>query len=176
MQMRIVLLGILVVACTSFSVPEKVMRKADKTIAKHLGTEEFNKEFITISEKNLLEVNSAFGSNNFFKLFKKGTFIGYGYIGNAPSKTATYDYLVLFDINFIVTKSSVLVYREEYGGEIGSRRWLTQFDGASMKTPELKYGNEIIPISGATISVQSMIKAMNELLQSISILNNLNAI
>ena len=103
-------------------------------------------------------------------------FLGYGYIGNAPSKTASFDYLVLFDENFIITKSKVLIYREEYGGEIGSKRWLRQFTGKTTTSAELKYNENIIPISGATISVRSMTRAMNELLQSIAILQELKAL
>ena len=69
----------------------------------------------------------------------------------------------------------MLIYREEYGGEIGSKRWLKQFIGASSKSEELVYNTDIIPIAGATISVRTMTKAMNDLLKSISILQQKNA-
>jgi len=70
----------------------------------------------------------------------------------------------------VVTKSKVLIYREEYGGEIGSKRWLKQFIGKT-KDDSVQHGIDIIAISGATISTQSMTKAMNELLESIKILH-----
>ena len=92
--------------------------------------------------------------------------IGYAYVGNAPSKTDTFEYLVLFNANLIIQKAKVLVYREDYGGEIGSKRWLRQFEGKSVETSFLLQQN-IAAISGATISVTSMTRAINVLNQSL---------
>lgn len=147
-----------------------VEKKADKEMAKFFGTENFNKKIISVPKDLNEKTLSEFGKNNLFKVETEGKFLGYGYIGNAPSKTATFDYLVLFDKDFVITKSKVLVYREEYGGEIGSKRWLRQFVGKTYGTPELVYNQDIIPISGATISVRSMTTEMNALLKSIAIL------
>ncbi len=93
------------------------------------------------------------------------------YLSEAPSKTAQFDYLVLLDKDLIVLKTKVLMYREEYGGEIGSKRWLRQFEGKK-SGDELHYGDNIMAISGATISVRSMTNAMNNLLQSLKILHS----
>jgi hypothetical protein len=161
--------------CTAFSVPQKLLKKADKVISKFYETDNFKKETISISEVLNDATPTNFADERLFKIVVDGTHQGYGYIGNAPSKTATYDYLVLFDNQFIITKSKVLIYREEYGGEIGSKRWLRQFIGASSKSEELVYNTDIIPIAGATISVRTMTKAMNDLLKSISILQQKNA-
>ena len=81
--------------------------------------------------------------------------------------------LVLLDKDLIVLKSKILLYREEYGGEIGSTRWLKQFIGKK-GGDELKLGDNIIAISGATISVRSMTNAMNDFLKSLKILQNKN--
>ncbi len=92
--------------------------------------------------------------------------MGYAFVDQAPSKTAEFDYLVIFDKELKVITSRVLVYREEYGGEIGSNRWLRQFEGK-------KGGDRVSPktnidaISGATISVRSMTRSMDNLLQTI---------
>lgn len=160
----------------SFSVPEKVEKKADKEIAKFFEIKDFSKDFIVINDNALDKLPANFSNNNFFKITNNGNILGYGYIGNAPSKTATFDYLVLFDSDFIVTKSKVLIYREEYGGEIGSKRWLKQFNGSSSETKKLELVKDIIPIAGATISTQSMTKAMNELFESLKILRQENQI
>jgi Na+-translocating ferredoxin:NAD+ oxidoreductase RnfG subunit len=98
--------------------------------------------------------------------------IGYGYIGSAASKTAEFDYLVLFDSDLIIIKSKILIYREEYGGEIGSKRWLKQFNGKSLASDKIIYGDNIVSISGATISVRSMTNSINDLLISIKTLKN----
>ena len=64
-----------------------------------------------------------------------------------------------------------MVYREDYGGEIGSKRWLKQFIGKT-QNDELKYQDNIVAISGATISVRSMTSAVNDLLHSLKILHS----
>ena len=92
--------------------------------------------------------------------------LGYAFLGYAPSKTDTFDYLVVFDSEFIIKNIKVLVYREDYGGEIGSKRWLRQFIGKDPQT-RFEYGQNIAAISGATISVQSMTRAVNSLLSNI---------
>lgn len=167
--------GILLIFA-SFTIPEKIVKKADKVIEKFYDTEQFSKTEISISSLLNGKTVSEFGKGNLFEISANGKKLGYGYIGNAPSKTATFDYLVLFDKDFIITKSKVLIYREEYGGEIGSKRWLKQFIGESPASSELKYNQDIIPISGATISVRSMTRAINDLLQSISILQKAKAL
>ena len=91
-------------------------------------------------------------------------------MSKAPSKTADYDYLVLIDPELVVLKAKVLIYREEYGGEISSSRWLRQFIGKS-KDDEFRYGDNIDAIAGATISVRSMTNAMNDLMKSLKTLN-----
>ena len=89
--------------------------------------------------------------------------LGYAFLGTAPSKTDTFEYLVLFDPDLIIKKVNVLVYREDYGGEIGSNRWLKQFIGIPKNT-NLIVGKNVAAISGATISVYSMTNAINQLL------------
>jgi len=99
--------------------------------------------------------------------------LGYGYLGKAPSKTDEFDYLILIDVNLIIKKTKILIYREDYGGEIGSKRWLKQFIGKS-NTDTLQYEKDIIAISGATISANSMTKAVNIFLKNITILKEKN--
>ena len=161
--------------CLSAAVPQRVMKKADKEISKFYEIKEFTKESIIISKENNDATTSEFGADNFFKVTHDDEFIGYAYIGNAPSKTATFDYLVLFDKDFIVTKSKVLIYREEYGGEIGSKRWLKQFIGKS-EGDKVVHGQDIIAIAGATISTTSMTRAMNNLFESLKVLNTNGAL
>ena len=67
------------------------------------------------------------------------------------------------------------MYREDYGGEIGSKRWLKQFNGKG-KNDNIEYEKDIIAISGATLSAKSMTVAMNNLLKTITILHNNKAI
>jgi Na+-translocating ferredoxin:NAD+ oxidoreductase RnfG subunit len=97
---------------------------------------------------------------------QKGQLLGYAFVDQAPSKTAKFDYLVIFNTNLEVVTSKVLVYREEYGGEIGSSRWLRQFNGLS-GTDRVSPKTNIDAISGATISVRSMTRSVDNLLQTV---------
>lgn len=159
-----------------FAPTDKVMQKADKVMAKYYESDALRKEFIVIPHEINTEVPADFSQNAFFKIFEGDAFLGYGFIGNAPSKTADFDYLVLFNSELIIAKSKVLIYREEYGGEISSKRWLKQFNGKDSQSGELRYNQEIIPISGATISVRSMTKAINQLLSSLKYLQEIDYI
>lgn len=170
--MKYLILLISIIVLSAFTIPEKVFKKADKVIVKYFEIEEFSKETIIVSEELNSKTISDFGESNLFKIIKDSQLMGYGYIGTAPSKTADFDYLILFDTDMVIIKSKVLIYREEYGGEIGSKRWLKQFNGSDIHTNELVYGDNIVPISGATISVKSMTKSVNDLLKSLKVLNN----
>lgn len=68
-----------------------------------------------------------------------------------------FDYFILFTENNEVKQVEVFNYQATYGFEITSRGWLKQFKGFSGET-ELKPGNEIDAISGATKSVESITK------------------
>ena len=157
----------------SFGLPQNIQKKVDKEIVKTFGNETFDFTEVIIPSEITKDLPSKFESNNLFKIEADGSLLGYAYLSKALSKTALFDYLVLLDKNLIVLKSKVLIYREEYGGEIGSTRWLKQFIGKK-GGDELKYGDNIVAISGATISVRSMTNAMNDLLKSIYILQNKN--
>lgn len=174
MKTRLFILFFVALVLAAFTVPDNVAKKAHKEMVKFYGTENISKEIISVSKDLNDKTISEFGDENLFKINSGGKLLGYGYIGNAPSKTATFDYLVLFDKNFVITTSKVLFYREEYGGEISSKRWLKQFEGESPSSKELVYNRNIIPISGATISVRSLTSEMNSLLKSIAILQKSN--
>ena len=66
-----------------------------------------------------------------------------------------------------------MVYREDHGGEVGSKRWLKQFTGATT-SKTLIYQEDIVGISGATISVKSMTNEVNKLLKTVNILHTKN--
>lgn len=161
---------------TSFIIPGGASKIADKEIAKFYGTSIFVRTVISLSKEDNERTLTEFGQENLFKITSKDKFLGYGYIGKAPSKTASFDYLVLFDKDLIIEKSAVLVYRDNYGGEISSEQWLSQFEGIAAGSEELIDSQGIIPISGATISVRSMTQAINELLANLAILQKSNSI
>ncbi len=142
----------------------RLLKKATKLIEKTYAVDDIqlkHKEFQT---------NSVVG--DFYKIIDSNQLLGYAFIGTAPSKTDTFEYLVVFDSSLIIKKVNVLVYREDYGGEIGSKRWLKQFVGKARST-DLAVGKNIAAISGATISVYSMTNAVNQLLNEMNRFENI---
>ena len=89
--------------------------------------------------------------------------------GEAPSKKKMFDFILLFKPNLRILKSKVLIYREEYGLQIGSQRWLKQFIGLGIND-RASYGKNIDAISGATISARSMTRVTDEVLQTLKTL------
>ena len=158
-----------------FGLPKNIQKKIDKELSAYFDIESFTMELISIPNSSQLDLPSKFDGENLFRLFDGKSPIGYIYVDQAPSKTANFDYMVLLDNNFKILHSKVLIYREEYGGEIGSKRWLRQFNG---KVPGNRVNHEsnIDGIAGATISVRSMTNAIDNLLQSIAILKEQKAL
>ncbi len=159
----------LIVVLGSFGLPQKISKKVNKEISLVFGITDFStKAIVVTSEVNTL-LPTKIKEDNLFEIHQNEKLVGYFYIGKAPSKTDQFDYMVTFDTKLNVRKAKVLIYREDYGNEIGSKRWLKQFIGKS-SDDNLKYGQNVDAISGATISANSMTIAMNNLLQTITIL------
>lgn len=171
MNSRFILLFFIILVLTSFGLPKNIQKKVDNEIRNTFQIENFQFEEKTINSEILKTLHTDFGKDHFFEIKSNQKLLGYAYVSKAASKTDQFDYLVLLDTDLIVKKARVMVYREDYGGEIGSIRWLQQFIGKT-QYDELKYQDNIVAISGATISVRSMTNAMNNLLKSLKILHS----
>jgi hypothetical protein len=172
MNKKTLLFALLIISAglMSFQLSKNIQKKVDKEIKSTFEVNEFELNSILIPQ----HINDAFKMNIrkgfFFKVTANNGPLGYCFVGKAPSKTDNFDYLVLFDNDQIIKKIKVLVYREDYGAEIGSKRWLKQFIGIE-KTDRINYFQDIIAISGATISARSLTVEVNNLLKSIEILD-----
>ncbi|MEQ6124147.1 FMN-binding protein [Pseudotenacibaculum sp. MALMAid0570] len=161
-------LPVLLFLC-SFGLPKVIEKKVRKEIGKTFDIKEFSLQPLKVSpEVNKLLPNKIKGEK-LFKIENKEKVLGYAFVDKAPSRTDEFDYLILLNKDLIIAKTKVLIYREDYGGEIGSKRWLKQFDGLNSEK-EVVYEKDIIPISGATISALSMTKAVNSFLGNLKIL------
>lgn len=154
----------------SFSVPKNLQKKVEKEIRKTFNIDEFTLNKVIVPEAVNNKLKGKISEENLLKITVDGKVLGFAFINKAPSKTDEFDYLVLLDKELIVIKTKILIYREDYGGEIGSKRWLRQFIGKTSKDT-LKYEKDIIAISGATISASSMTIAVNTFLQNLEILH-----
>ena len=102
-----------------------------------------------------LLVNANYGS---LKVDEK--IVGYSCIEQASSKHDKFEFVVIYDADLNILQVKVLLYREDYGYEIKSKRWLKQFI-----TRETR---EVQAISGATISVNSLKKSVELLNQKMA--------
>ncbi|APQ18242.1 FMN-binding protein [Maribacter hydrothermalis] len=160
---------IIIFLLMGFGLPKNIQKKVDKEIAAYFDIDTFTMEAVSVLKNNKLDLPSKFDGENLLRVFDGKSPVGYVYVEQAPSKTANFDYMILLDNNFKILHSKVLIYREEYGGEIGSKRWLKQFNG-KMPGDRVDHESNIDGIAGATISVRSMTNAIDDLLQSLSIL------
>jgi len=89
-----------------------------------------------------------------YQLSKGEELVGYYIVDKARSKFDDFDFMVVFDPEGNIMLPAVLIYREDYGGEICSKRWLKQFIGLDSDS-DMRLGQEVQNISGATISCES---------------------
>ncbi len=160
---------------SSFGLPTNIEKKVLREVEKVFEVTDFEMQPVEVSPGLNKQLPTKISTENLYKVVEGSNLLGYGFVDKAPSKTAQFDYLVLFDKDLKVIHSKVLVYREEYGGEIGSSRWLKQFLGKTGKdrvSPE----TNVDAIAGATISVRSMTRSMDNLLQTVGILQENNAL
>ncbi|WP_422081843.1 FMN-binding protein [Ulvibacterium sp.] len=146
-----------------------MQKKIDAAIHSTYGIETFELKRIAIAPDLQDTVPLLMNDDSLFEIVQDTDLVGYLYLGEAPSMKQKFDYIVMFDLDLVIKKSKVLIYREDYGQQIGSQRWLKQFIGLSATDVPL-YAENIDAISGATISASNMTKAVANVLKSIAIL------
>ena len=171
-SLNFIFLFIILIVLSAFSLPGRLDKKVDKEIATYFDIDSFSKKHVVVDASLQNKVNSILKSTHFLKIEAEGKLFGYAYISKAPSKTDSFDYLILFNTDLEIIKAKVLIYREDYGNEIGSKRWLKQFVGLNSEN-SLQYGNNVDAISGATISAKSMTNAINNALKEVKQLKNI---
>lgn len=173
MKLKIVIIGFLFWSLGFAQAPDTFTKKVKKQVYSTFDIEQFDAKSVVIDQNIADELPAKFTEQNFFKIYSNQQFLGYAYFGIAMGKVDSFDYLILFDTELIIANTKVLKYREDYGGEITSKRWLRQFNGKSSQT-QLSYGENVAAISGATISVKAMTYSMNTVLKSIALLQEKN--
>lgn len=83
-------------------------------------------------------------------------------LDNVLGKTQPITFLVIFNSDGVIVKTSVIKYREQHGGSVQESYWLNQFLGFDEKS-EMELGKNIDSISGATISSNSMTRGVKKL-------------
>lgn len=143
------------------AIDKNISNKVNKEISKVFNIKDFSLK--AISNKSTKDING-----DFFMINAKLT-IGYCYIGkvytcrghNANKKDAEFfEYFILFDANKKIKKIKIFNYEASYGQEICNKSWLKQFVGYD-GNKQIRIGNEIDAISGATLSSDNIVKDIN---------------
>ena len=145
------ILFISLIILSSFTIDKRAEKKLRKDIKSvwELKDVDFKK----------IDVEGIQTGDDIYLIQSEDKTIGIAYLGLAESRSEKIDFSIIFDLEAKISKVNIIRYRENYGGEIGSKRWLKQFIG-KMNGEEMKYRNDISAISGATISVKSMVSSI----------------
>ena len=134
---------ILLTSLAFFSFTNQVNSKAHRVLKKH-----YNHEV-------LLSFDSYTNDGALYTVDGKNDWV---FIGVSRSKFEDFHYICILEDKKRISLVRILIYRENYGGEICSHRWLRQFIGQTR--PKFM----IDAISGATISVRSIQTSINNLI------------
>lgn len=167
--LAVIITASLLLSFSDVQISPRLQKKIDTAIATTFKLETFELKQISVPTILNNATPAKLNDTNLFEIHSEEKLVGYLYLGEAPSMKRMFDYIILFNIDFTIKKSKVLIYREDYGLQIGSQRWLKQFIGLSTDD-SLIYGENIDAISGATISASSMTMATANVLKSIRIL------
>ena len=108
----------------------------------------------------LLSFDSYISNGTLYTVDGKNDWV---FIGVSKSKFEDFHYMCILDSKKRISLVRILIYRENYGGEICSHRWLRQFTGQT-RTKFM-----IDAISGATISVKSIQLSINNLINDLNV-------
>src|SRR5690606_12130849 len=147
----------------------RLQEKLDNAVETGFGADRYELEWIQVDASLNQRAAVELGGKNLFKVSAGGALLGIGYLGQAPSMKDVSDYVVLFKPDLNIHKAVILIYREDYGRQVGSQRWLKQFIGKK-SGESLAYLEDIDGISGATISAKSMTMAVARVLESMELL------
>lgn len=162
----IFLVAILLSSFVIVQFPPRLQKKIDNAVKATYTIETYSLEPIKVTDKINKTTKAELGGDNLFKVLTGDKFVGYIYVGEAASMKKVFDYVILFNPELTIKKSKVLIYREDYGLQIGSQRWLKQFIGLSI-TDSVIYEETIDGIAGATISASSMTRATDNVLKTL---------
>jgi len=91
----------------------------------------------------------------FYRGYRGDTLIKTALVDDIKGKHLPITFMVVISPEGRVIEVEVLAYREEYGYQIGSKRFLRNFKGKGADDP-LRPGKDVPNIAGATISVRSI--------------------
>lgn len=148
------LLSLTIVASQEIDLPKGAKKKVLKSFEALWQGEEIQTNLISSDAINEGDIKKSLKRLKIYQLNGTTERKGYLFLSAAPSRYNDFDLMVIYNPKLEIIATKILIYREDWGAEIGSKRWLKQFLGKSAKQ-EFRLGYEIQGISGATVSVIS---------------------
>lgn len=145
--------------------PKSFAKKINKSLVGLWG-EDVSLENYQIQESKK-HTFAKLGIESVFEVNQGNGLVGYAVLAKARSKFEYFDYIVYYDNKKVIKAVRVLLYREDYGGEIASKRWLKQFDGMNAHS-SIKIDEDIQGISGATISYLAITRGVKNITQIVN--------
>lgn len=90
-----------------------------------------------------------------FEVYEAGERVGMAIVADEQGKYRPITFMAGVDESNRIVDVRVLVYRESRGGEVRHTRFLKQYRGKSLESP-IRINRDIVNITGATISVNSL--------------------
>ncbi|MEE9431778.1 MAG: FMN-binding protein [Melioribacteraceae bacterium] len=152
----------------------ELRKKAEEIIKENFSDDIIIKMYKLHLDKILKVDSEKFAKQRFYSKFvyyfeikQNDENITYAILDNVKGKVKPITFLVLFKNDLTVSSVEIVKYREEHGGEVENKSWLSQFSNKSFQSP-LKLDEDIDGISGATISVKAITKGVKRLLHFIN--------
>jgi len=161
------LLSLVIVPSQEIDLPKGAKKKVFKSFETLWQGENIQTKMIANELADDREITKSLKRLQLYELDAAGKRKGYLFLSAAASRYNDFDLMVIYNPSLEILATKVLIYREDWGAEIGSKRWLKQFLGKSSKD-EMRLGYEIQGISGATVSVQSATLAIELMSSKIS--------
>lgn len=102
-----------------------------------------------------------------FRLTNNGNNIGFLVFSKAKGRFDYFEYFVLIDYSQKIKYVEIYNYISEHGYQICNKKWLSQFNDFTVDS-KFEYNNEISAISGATISGNSIVSDIKDILKLVN--------
>ncbi|MGQ8337960.1 FMN-binding protein [Sunxiuqinia sp. A32] len=149
----LITLGTSLLGAGSYSSSLKVI----KLISKENGIDRNAISVIEIDK----EIISSEYIDEAYQVKYEGSTIGFAIAAKGKGRYDPFNYLIYFNKDKGIEWIRVTAYYSNHGGQIASKKWLEQFKGFT--GGELKYGEDVQAISGATLSGTSITKGIAEI-------------
>lgn len=133
-----------------------------KTVLKDFFKDAERVTFVEVSGADVTRATGEPAARDKYVVFVAttgGRIDGYAVIDDEKGQHQPITFAVKLDAEGRVTRTEIMVYREGYGDEIRESRFRKQYVGKGPKDA-LRFGDDVVAISGATISSRSMTTAV----------------